>query len=56
MNNWNKPSLIMPPKGILVETMDSAGKVQDLIFDHNLWFHSDKATYVYYTPLFWRFK
>lgn len=54
-DNWIPPSRELPPKGVVVSTMDSGGNVQDLLFD-KLWWFPDHSMYVYYTPQFWKAK
>ena len=52
--DWKATERYKPPQGIVVETMNSGGNVQNLIFKDNLWWFSDMSMYVYYVPIFWR--
>jgi len=51
--NPNDPSTF-PPDGEVVDTMDSAGHVQPLKRQRNLFWFPDMSMYVYYVPKFWR--
>jgi hypothetical protein len=53
-SDWVRTADKYPPKGEVVHTMDSSGRVQPLIFERNLWWFPDRSMYVYYVPMFWR--
>lgn len=55
MKNFNKTSNIKPIEGKILETMDSGGAIQKLIYKKNLWWFPDMSMYVYYVPVFWRY-
>ena len=44
-----------PENNVIVETMDSTGRVSLLKRDGRLWWLSDGSMYVYYTPMMWRY-
>lgn len=52
--DWYRPDRYLPADGEEVETMDSGGHVQTLVFESNLWWFPDRSMYVYYVPTFWR--
>lgn len=52
--DWIATDRAVPPNGIVVKTMDSSGRVQELKRDGRLWFFPDSSMYVYYTPTFWK--
>jgi hypothetical protein len=51
---WKSPSRELPPPNVVVRTMDSTGREQDLKLSGRLWFFPDGGMYVYYVPTFWR--
>lgn len=51
--DWIPTKNRTPEFGEVVETMDSGGHVQKLLYER-LWFFPDKSMYVYYVPAFWR--
>jgi len=53
-NDWFHTETQKPNKGDVVQTMDSGGRVQDLLYDGPLWFFPDGSMHVYYTPTFWK--
>jgi len=55
MADWKHPrNGDLPPEGVTVETVDSEGRHQDLVYDRGLWWLPDRSMYVYYTPQAWR--
>jgi hypothetical protein len=54
--DWTPTARELPPPGVVVETKDSAGRVQDLKLVGRLWFVPDGSMYVYFEPAFWRLK
>lgn len=52
--DWNSPARFLPAEGETVETMDSAGTVQELVYEKGLWWFPDRSMYVYYVPAFWK--
>lgn len=52
--DWVNPKNQLPPEGAVVWTMDSAGKVNTLLFAGRLWWFPDRSMYVYYVPKFWK--
>lgn len=53
---WFSPKYKLPPDGVVVETLNSAGQMTQLKRQGNLWFFADGSMYAYYTPTFWRAK
>lgn len=54
---WKHPrDRDLPPEGVMVETVDSGGNHQDLVYAGNLWWFPDRSMYVYYIPQAWRLK
>jgi len=54
MATWTPPSIQLPEPGVEVNTMDSGGHEQTLIYDKGLWWFPDRSMYVYYIPTFWQ--
>lgn len=58
MSDWISTKPDLPPEGVVVETKidDEKGcrNEQKLKRQGNLWWTSDGAMYVYYTPTHWR--
>jgi len=55
MTDWKHPrDGDLPPEGVTVETVDSGGHHQDLVYDSGLWWFPDRSMYVYHTPQAWR--
>lgn len=54
LKNWIPTQNKLPENGVTVEAMDSAGHVQDLKRDGNLWWFPDGSMYVYFTPMMWK--
>lgn len=54
MSTWTPPSYRLPEPGVEVNTLDSGGHEQTLVYADNLWWFPDRSMYVYYTPTFWR--
>ena len=52
--DWHRPQDVLPPNNEVVDTMDSAGHVQELKLMRNLWWFADGSMYVYYVPTFWK--
>lgn len=52
--DWTLTGCQLPPYGQKVQTMDSGGKVQDLVLKGKLWWFPDGSMYVYYVPKFWK--
>jgi hypothetical protein len=54
---WIETSKELPPVGKTVNTMvienGQPKNEQKLIYERNLWWTTDKAIYVYYTPTHW---
>lgn len=53
INKENRSTL--PPDGVVVETMDGGGHVQQLARKGNLFWFPDMSMYVYYVPKRWKF-
>lgn len=51
---WKYTDRELPRPGVVVRTMDSSGREQDLKLSGRLWFFPDASMYVYYVPTFWR--
>lgn len=54
MRDWTPTERELPPDGVVVQTMDSGGHVQDLRRKGNLFWFPDGSMYVYYVPKFWK--
>ena len=52
--DWNLTEKESPEDGVVVETMDSGGHVQDMKKKGNLWWLADDSMYVYFIPMFWK--
>lgn len=52
--SWTRPSVKMPPPGVLVDAISPSGSETRLIVIDGLWFLEDKSMYVYWVPEFWR--
>ncbi|CAH5460360.1 TPA: hypothetical protein N0X70_001557 [Enterobacter roggenkampii] len=55
INEWKHTKHILPPEGILVDTISQGGMEQKLKRQGNLWFVKSGDMYVYYTPEKWRY-
>lgn len=53
MKLWVETKKERPPEGVVVETMDSGGHTQELMFKGRLWWFPDESMYVYYEPVRW---
>lgn len=53
-DTWTRTVDALPPEGVEVETMNSAGDVSTLVLSSGLWFFPDRSMYVYYVPQAWR--
>jgi len=55
---WIETITSTPPEGLIVNTKieDDNGvrNEQELIYSNNLWWHTDKKMYVYYSPTHWK--
>ena len=51
---WFSPKDQLPPDGLVVETLNSAGQMTELKRQGNLWWFADGSMYIYYVPTFWR--
>lgn len=54
MTSWITTTDRTPPEGVEVETADSGGHQQTLVYADGLWWFPDRSMYVYYTPKAWR--
>ena len=53
--DWKHPRTgALPPDGVEVETVDSGGHHQTLVYSKGLWWFPDRSMYVYYVPQAWR--
>lgn len=52
--HWTPTTCLLPPEGLVVETMSPQGLVQDLKRQGRLWFVPDGSMYVYYDIAYWR--
>lgn len=43
-----------PPEGAEVETADSGGVHQIMVYEKGRWFFQDRSMYVYFVPQSWR--
>lgn len=53
---WNITRNELPRDGEIVHIITEGGMETELAFDNNLWWFTDRSMYVYYTPMFWRYK
>jgi hypothetical protein len=54
--NWVRTSdIALPVQGVVVETMDSGGNMQTLVYKDGHWFLPDYSMYVYFVPRYWRY-
>lgn len=53
-HEWVRTADALPPEGVVVDTKDSGGNVQQLVRESGLWFFPDRSMYVYYVPQCWR--
>ena len=57
MAGWKHPrNGDLPPEGETVETVDSGGHHQDIVYDRGYWWFPDRSMHVYFTPQAWRAK
>lgn len=54
MPDWTPTERELPPDGVVVDAMDSAGHVQPLRRRGNLFWFPDGSMYVYFVPKFWK--
>ena len=55
MADWTRvDSGVLPPKGVVVDTISPGGLAARLKRIDGLWFFEDDSMYVYYVPEFWR--
>ena len=52
--DWTLTKNTPPSEGLVVQTMDSGGHVQDLVRKGTLYFYPDMSMHVYYVPVFWK--
>lgn len=53
MNKWQKTSEVLPVENVKVKTLSPDGSEEIMYRIGNLWFV--ETTYVYYTPVMWKF-
>lgn len=53
MNKWQKTSEVLPVENVKVKTLSPDGSEEIMYRIGNLWFVG--TTYVYYTPVMWKF-
>lgn len=51
---WFSPKHKLPPEGVVVDALNSAGQMTQLKLRKGLWWFADDSMYVYYVPTFWR--
>jgi hypothetical protein len=51
---WFNPYDKRPPDGVVVDTLNSAGQMTQLVLKGNMWWFADMSMYIYYVPKFWR--
>lgn len=51
---WNRTSDVLPPEGVVVDTISESGLEQSLVRKGSLWFFPDMSMYVYYRVIMWR--
>jgi hypothetical protein len=51
---WFSPYDKRPPDGVVVDTLNSAGQMSQLVLRGNMWWFADMSMYIYYVPKFWR--
>ena len=51
---WHNPDQLRPPDGVIVDTLNSAGQMTQLVLRGNMWWFADMSMYIYYVPKFWR--
>lgn len=52
--DWKVTADEWPEEGVEVDSMDSGGHVQRLVYERGLWWLPDRSMYVYYRPTMWR--
>lgn len=52
--DWISLKHQLPPNGVIVNTMNSAGQITELKHQDRLWFIPDGSVHVYYEPQFWK--
>lgn len=54
MSQWNRVESVLPPEGLVVETISAGGLQQTLKRQGKLWSFPDGSMYVYYRVAYWR--
>lgn len=55
MSNWNQTKIKLPEEGKVVITISYGGIEQELVRKGNLWFYPDYSSYIYYSPVYWKY-
>lgn len=53
---WTPTNDEQPDNDTEVVGISMGGIEQDFYYTEGLWFFPDRSMYVYYTPVFWRYK